>query len=298
MQTNQIGFIGLGQMGGSMAANLVKAGVSLRVFDQDKEALDLLETLGAIADKSVEALGKQCDLVFLCLPSEVEVESCLSEAGGLAVKNNQVKTIIDTTTQSFVSTQAFAKLCDKREIAYCDCPVSGLPKRAIDGTLTLMFGGSQPVYAENLHWLEEMGSQILYCGDVGSGQMMKAINNLIYNINIAAFCEMLPLAVKFGLNPETLEALITGGSSRSFASEHFVPRILDGKFNDDFPMQAAYKDILNGQQMASRLNVELPMMKAMTGVYESALDAGFGGEPKSAMIKAYEELIGVKVRRT
>jgi 3-hydroxyisobutyrate dehydrogenase-like beta-hydroxyacid dehydrogenase len=298
MKANQNGFIGLGQMGGAMAENLLKADTTLRVFDNNPEALVRLKALGAKVDKGIDPLGDQCDLVFLCLPGEAEVESCLFDADGLVSKGNRVKTIIDTTTQSFVSTQEFEKKCAELNITYCDCPVSGLPKRAIDGTLTMMFGGSQTIYDDNFHLLEKMGSQILHCGDVGSGQKMKAINNLIYNINIAAFCEMLPLAVKSGLSPETLELLVTRGSSRSFASEHFVPRILDGRFNDDFPMQAAYKDILNGQKMASQQNLELPMMKAMTRIYDEAIAAGLGDEPKSTMIKIYEDQMGINVRRT
>ncbi|MDX1431827.1 MAG: NAD-binding protein [Gammaproteobacteria bacterium] len=141
-----------------------------------------------------------------------------------------------------------------------------------------------------------MGEFIVHCGAIGAGQLMKAVNNIIYNVNIAAICEVMPLAVKAGLDPRTLEEVLTTASSRSFASEYFVPRILAGMFEGDFSMQAAYKDITNIEQLAARLDASLPVVDAMVSTYRTAIEMGFGEQPKSAMIKVYESRLGQVVR--
>ena len=292
-----VGFIGLGQMGAGMAAMLAKAEVCPRVFDIDPSAISPVAALGGKNGVSIAQLVDCCQLIFICLPGEDEVEKTLFGQRGLLSLSGQLNTIVDTSTLDFSRVREFAKCAEKAGITYCDCPVSGLPKRARDGTLTMMFGGSTDVFDLVKPYLEIMGEQILHCGDVGSGQMMKAINNIIYNINIAGFCEVLPLAVKAGLDPANLEILLTGGSARSFASEHYVPRILDGRFDDDFPMQSAYKDIVNVQKIAASVQADMPLVDTMTAVYEKALASGFGRQPKSAMVKVYEHALGVKVRR-
>ncbi|OED35252.1 hypothetical protein AB833_31160 [Chromatiales bacterium (ex Bugula neritina AB1)] len=294
-----IGFIGLGQMGAGMAAMLVSSGVRLMVFDVNPAAVSAMVAKGAIAAPGIAEISQQCEIVFMCVPGESEVEGVVFGSSGLLANTGCLQAIIDTSTVTATSARAFAgRVENEYGKIYCDCPVSGLPKRAADGSLTLMFGGSKQLFDSLLPVLSIMGKQVLHCGDIGSGQMMKAVNNIMYNINIAGFCEVLPLAVKAGLDPLMVESLLTGGSSSSFASEHFVPRILDRKFDGDFPMKAAYKDILNIQDIASEVEAHLPLVSAMVETYDEAIAAGYGGESKSAMIKVSEQRLGVTVRRS
>jgi 3-hydroxyisobutyrate dehydrogenase-like beta-hydroxyacid dehydrogenase len=180
-------------------------------------------------------------------------------------------------------------------LSYSDCPISGMPFRAEAGTLTMMFGGSDERFADTRPYLDVMGEFIVHCGEVGMGQLMKAVNNIIYNVNIAAICEVMPLAVKAGLGSDKLAEVLTTASSRSFASEYFVPRILVRKFDSDFSMQAAYKDIVNIQELAARLEASTPVVDAMVSTYRAAIEMGFGAEPKSAMIKVYEQKLSQEV---
>jgi 3-hydroxyisobutyrate dehydrogenase-like beta-hydroxyacid dehydrogenase len=180
-------------------------------------------------------------------------------------------------------------------LSYSDCPVSGKPFRAEDGTLTMMFGGTPTAFAEATPYLDVMGEFVVHCGDLGSGQLMKAINNIIYDVNIAALCEVMPLAVKAGLAPDTLANVLTSGSARSFASEYFIPRILRQEFDGDFSLQAAFKDIVNVQEVATELQASLPVVEAMVDTYQAAIDSGFGDQAKSAMIKTYEARLGLTV---
>jgi 3-hydroxyisobutyrate dehydrogenase-like beta-hydroxyacid dehydrogenase len=297
MKKTPVGFIGLGRMGFGMASNLVKAGVPLAVFDVSEKPIKTLREQGAIAASDAADVVSQAGTLFLCLPSEREVEEILFSDRGIVTMASKKLTIVDTTTMNQGAALALARRCEDAGMSYSDCPISGMPFRAANGTLTMMFGGSAAVFAHMRPYFDIMGEFIVHCGDVGMGQLMKAVNNIIYNVNIAAICEVMPLAVKAGLGTDTLERVLTTASARSFASEYFVPRILDGKFEGDFPLQAAFKDIVNIQEAAARLQVSTPVVDAMVSTYEAAIDMGFGDQPKSAMIKVYEQRMDQQVRR-
>jgi 3-hydroxyisobutyrate dehydrogenase-like beta-hydroxyacid dehydrogenase len=297
MNNSGIGFVGLGQMGRGMALNLGRNSSPFYVFDHVPDALAPFRDSGAILPKTVGTLAENCHLAFLCLPSEKEVNAVLFDAGGIAESAQPGLTIIDTSTIDRAEAVRIHNMLAARDITYVDCPISGLPFRAADGSLTLMFGGPRAVYDRVRPQLEQMGEFIVHCGDVGSGQLMKAINNIIYDINIVALCEILPLAVAGGLSVEALKDVVTSASARSFAGDHFVPRMLDRKFDGDFAMQDAYKDILNVQKLAVETKAMTPLMNAMTASYQSAIANGHGAEPKSAIIKIYERALGTRFSR-
>ena len=291
-----VGFIGLGRMGGGMAANLIKAIGTLHVHDPFPAAAEPLIAAGAIAHDSPAALAAECDLIFLCLPFSPEVQTVMFGDNGVASAGQKNLTVVDTTTLDRTDALAFAEEAAALGIAYWDCPISGMPFRAHDGTLTIMFGGTKEAFEETKPYLENCGTDIIHCGPLGTGQAMKALNNVIYNVNIVALCEILPLAVSVGLDPDEVARVVTSASSRSFASEYFVPRMMDRKFDSDFAMQDAYKDIVNVQKMAVEKKAMLPVVNAMVASYQSAMSAGYGAEPKSSILKIYEQALGVEFR--
>ena len=291
------GFIGLGQMGAGMATMLAKANTPLLVTDLHPDAVAAFKVFDTVNAADLRTIARECELVFTCLPDESAIKLLLFAENGLLAGSGKLHTIIDTSTLNAGCSRTFATKAFQSGVTYCDCPVSGLPERAYNGTLTMMFGGPETTFELVRSYLDIMGETILYCGEAGNGQMTKAINNIVYDINIAAICEVLPLAVKAGLDPSVLERLLTTGSSRSFSSEHFIPKILAGQFENDFSLQSAHKDIINVQQIKTALAAETPLVDAMTDRYEKAIAAGFGHQPKSAMIKVYEEALGVSVRR-
>ena len=295
MDERTVGFIGLGRMGLGMARNLARAAVPLVVHDACRQPEELLAGDGAEVAAEPADVAARAGLIFLCLPSETEVEEVLFGERGIA-RSGRRPAIVDTTTMNRGAALRLAGQSGDAGLAYGDCPVSGMPLRAERGTLTIMFGGSDELFALARPHLDVMGDFVVHCGAVGSGQLMKAVNNIVYDVNIAALCEVLPLAVKAGLQPVQLAAVLTTGSARSFASEHFVPRILERRFEDDFPLRAAYKDIVNIQEAAAQLDASLPLVEAMVSSYRAAIEMGFGDEPKSAMVKVYEERMGQEVR--
>jgi 3-hydroxyisobutyrate dehydrogenase-like beta-hydroxyacid dehydrogenase len=282
-------------MGLGMARNLLQAGVPLAVCDALPEPVQTLVGEGASAAADPAALGERAELIFVCVPSDAEATEVLFGVRSV-VRSGRTPAIVDTTTMNHGAALRLAERAERAGLAYADCPISGMPFRAENGTLTMMFGGSNALFARAKPHLDVMGEFIVHCGAVGTGQLMKAVNNIIYDVNIAAFCEVLPLAIKAGLQPAELEKVLTTGSSRSFASEYFVPRILERRFEGDFPMRAAYKDIVNIQEAAARHDVALPVVEAMVSTYRAAMERGFGDEPKSAMIKVYEERSRQEVR--
>ncbi len=297
MSEHTVGFIGLGRMGLAMARNLAKGGVPLVVYDVRPEPSDALADHGATSAASPAEVARQVDVLFVCVPSEKEADAALFGEGGVAEGAAQGLAIVDTTTMNHGSALRLCERATSVGLIYSDCPISGKPFRAEDGTLTMMFGGTPEQFAAARPYLDIMGEFVVHCGTVGMGQLMKAVNNIIYDVNIAALCEVMPLAVKAGLDPGTLEQVLTTASARSFASEYFVPRILDREFAGDFSLEAAYKDIVNVQEMAARLEASLPVVEAMVSTYRAAIDQGFGDQPKNAMVKVYEGRMDQEVRR-
>ena len=284
-------------MGSGMASNLTNAGHQLYVHDQSASAMARFADTNAICCQSLSEIAQSCSLVFLCLPSAKKVDEVLFGPKGLVDNVNAKISIIDTSTLERSEALQFHGQLTHKAIQYADCPVSGLPARAREGKLTLMFGGSQTLFEQVSPFLELLGTNIVYCGEVGSGQLMKAVNNIIYNINIVALCEILPLGVAAGISIDALEQVVNSASSRSFAGDHFIPRMLAREFEGDFPLAGAYKDILNMQKVATEKQALTPLMNAMISSYKNAIAYGLGDEPKSAIIKIYEKVLGVEFKR-
>ncbi len=297
MTSQTVGFIGLGRMGGGMALNLIKSLGRLHVYDPFDKAVAPLREAGAEVCTSPADLAAKCDLIFLCLPFAPEVRAAMFGPDGIQTAGRDGLTIIDTTTLDRSDALAIAEDAAKAGIDYWDCPISGMPFRAHDGTLTVMFGGTKEAFDAAKPYLDSFGEFIIHCGPLGCGQAMKAINNIIYNINIVGLCEVLPLAVAVGLDPDEVARVVTSASSRSFASEYFVPRMMERRFDTDFAMEDAYKDIVNVQRMGIEQRAMLPVVNAMVSSYQAAMAAGYAREPKSAMLKVYETALGVQFRK-
>ena len=174
--------------------------------------------------------------------------------------------------------------------------MTGLEQRAKDGTLTIMVGGTKDLVEKIETTLDAIGETIIHMGPVGNGQLAKTVNNVIYNANMATLAEMLPMAVKLGLEPEKIAEVINTGSGRSFASEFYIPKIIEGRFENAYRLSNAFKDMQNLAEISRRFNISLPIFQASLDTYRKALDDGFGNEDKGAMIKVFEKEMGVLFR--
>ncbi|WP_259332888.1 MULTISPECIES: NAD(P)-dependent oxidoreductase [unclassified Pseudomonas] len=291
----KMAFIGLGQMGRPMAINLLRSHPGLLVNTASGRAYAELERLGAIATDDRRALA-DCDLVFLSLPDDEVVDHFLFGAEGIAQWMCPGSIVVDTSTISYAQTLSIETKLAALGIRFLDAPVSGMASRAVDGTLTAMCGGSEQVFNEVAPYLEKMASNILYMGAAGAGQLAKLINQLLFDINCAAIAEILPMAVKLGLNAEKVAAIVNSGTGRSYASEFFVPHILAGRFSSGYPLKHAYKDLISGAGLSAKMGIPLPVLSAATATYQTAVLQGHGDSDKGAMIKVYERLLGVEFR--
>ncbi len=297
MMDKKVGFIGLGQMGKWMALNVLKAGFDLTVYDLSTEAVDILTDKGARPSESPSELSRQTDWIFLSLPNTAIVEEIIFGDKGLAHKAKPGSIIIDCGTTSYLPTLSFETRLKELGVVFADAPVSGMEARAKEGALTIMFGGQKNTFDQVLPVLNVMSNRILHMGGVGSGQLTKLINQLLFNISCAAIAELLPMSTKLGLDPEKVTEVITSGTGRSFAAEFFAPLVLNNVFDKGYPLKHAYKDMISAAELSVQEKIPLPMVQAATTTYQMALAEGLGDQDKGAMIKVFERILGVVFRK-
>jgi 3-hydroxyisobutyrate dehydrogenase-like beta-hydroxyacid dehydrogenase len=293
----KIGFIGLGQMGKWMASNLVKCGFDLAVFDINPEAIAFLSKQGAARTSSPAELARRVDLIILSLPNSDVAEDVVFGKDGIVHGSKSGQLLVDCGTAGYLWTRKFSESLQEHGLRFADAPVTGLEQRAQDATLTIMCGGTQNLLKEIRPVLAAIGNRVVHMGDVGSGQLAKMINNILYNANIAALAEVLPMAVKLGLDPEKVAAVINAGSGQSFASKFFIPGILEDSFNRSYSLTNAYKDMVNADEISAHYKITLPMVQTAMTTYRKALSQGLGEEDKGAMIKVFEKKLGVTFRK-
>ena len=293
----KFGFVGLGQMGAPMAVNLTREQAVL-VYDQNTDALAKVVRQGAEAADSCDQFA-HVDVLIMCLPSAKIVNQVLFDPhAGLAQYLKPAALVVDTSTVEFAATLEISERLQDAGLRFLDAPVSGMQKRAEDGSLTMMVGGDAHDLAQIQDALSAMASKILHMGKVGAGQLTKLINQLLFDINAAALAEILPLSVKLGIDPEQVAQVVNSGTGRSYASEFFIPNILRGDFSSGYPMQAAYKDLISGAEISARHNIPTPVLAAATASYQQALCEGHGEKDKGGMILVFERLLGVAFRAT
>ncbi len=293
----KIGFIGLGRMGRWMAMNLLKAGFPLTVFDIDDNACATLVESGADRAVGTAELARRTDVIFLSLPNTGVVRDVVFGADGIARKELAGKIVVDCGTTDYQWTIESAKRMDGFGIHFVDAPVTGMERRAKEATLTIMFGGADSLLEEIRPALEAMGNYIVHMGEVGSGQLAKLVNQLLFNANLASMAEVLPMAVKLGLDPEKIAGVINTGSGRSFASEFFIPNILEDRFDQGYRLRDAYKDMAGALKISAENRIPLPMIQAAASTYQRALLEGLGDQDKGAMFKVFEKLLDVAFRK-
>lgn len=293
----KIGFIGLGQMGRWMALNLMQGQFDVIVFDLSKDAMAFLTAKGAQKAASPAEVARQTDWIFLSLPNSTVIEEVVFGLEGIIHGSKANQILVDLGTSNYKWTKKFAANLKKNQIIFSDAPVTGMDDRAREGSLTIMFGGDNKILKEIRPAFEKLGNEILHMGEVGSGQLSKMLNNVLFNVHIAALAEVLPMAVELGLKPEKIARVINTGSGQSFASKVFIPNILENRFDRGYPLDHAYKDMVNVCEISSNEKIPIPVVRAAISTYQTALKSGYGEEDKGAMIKVFEKLLNVEYRK-
>jgi len=293
----RVGFIGLGEMGKWMAINVAKAGFPLTVYDIRPDPVKELVKNGAVPVGNPAEVASKTDCVFMSLPDTQVVEEVIFGENGLVNGLSSGSILVDLSTIHYLATLRIEEKLRERGVAFIDAPVSGMEARAKEGTLTIMMGGDSKAIEKIRPILNVIGNNIIYMGKSGNGQLTKLINQLLFNISAAAMAEILPMAVKLGLDPEAVCRVVTTGTGRTFALEFFTPHILENNFKPGYPLMSAYKDMESAAEISSQMKIPLPVFAAAMQTYQMALAQGSGNENKGAMIKVWERVLGVEVRR-
>ena len=291
----KLGFVGLGTMGRPMALNLLKRETDLVVYVRKPQNFRDFAEKGAVVVTDISALTV-VDIIFLCLPNSDVVKAVLFGDDGLGAELRPGQIIVDFSTSKYKDTLEIAKRLAAQQVSFLDAPISGMAARAAEGTLTVMCGGESSAFEIVKPFFACVGNKILYMGGTGTGQMTKLINQLLFDINVAALAELLPLAVKTGLDPKDVGQVVNSGTGRSYASEFFVPRILENNFSEGYSLKNAYKDLVSAAELSAEMCVPLPVLHAATTTYQMALLEGHGDRDKGAMICVFEKLLGVEYR--
>ena len=296
----KVSYIGLGVMGTGMALNLGKGEKEGKyeylACDANEKALEQFREQGFKTTSNIQDTTDS-DYIFLCLPNlEIVTDAVLGE-NGLLNSLNPGQIIVDFSTISYLGAVEIAEKCKEKGVEFLDCPISGKQSTSFDGTLSIMCGGNEQVFNTVKPLLDRMGAQVLYMGESGSGQLTKMINNNALNICVASFSELMPVGVKLGLDPEKLGDVLMTATGSSFASQTLIPKLLEGNFEHQFSLGRAYKDMQSLSEVLVKLEIPLPTLSGTMQSYQLALQNGHRDDYKHAMIKFYEDMLDVKVRK-
>ena len=273
----QIGFIGIGNMGAPMAANLVRAGYGVTAYDVTTErAQQFANAHNARATDSLAALGQGADLIITMLPSGREVRSTLLEAAdGALVRNLRAGScVIDMSSSDPVGTRKLGAELAAHKIEMVDAPVSGGVPRAKDGTLSIMIGGAAGTVATVKPVLAGMGGKLFEVGGLGCGHAMKALNNFLAGTSFAAASEALRVGRTFGLDPAAMIDVINVSTGRSFPTDLVIKQhVLSGTFATGFALGLLAKDVKIAADLASQVGADAPIGQMISGLWAEARDA-------------------------
>ena len=289
-----VGFIGLGSMGRHMAAK-VAGRYDTWVFDLRDEAVAELVAAGAHAAKNVTEIAENCNWILLSLPDDDVVDEVVFGPTGLCETLRENDVLVDCGTTHPDRTRTIAARLAERGVAFIDAPVSGMPSKAAESTLSIMVGGDEDAATTLKPVLETMGTPV-YMGASGNGQLTKMINNVLYNISCAAMAEMLPLAVGLGLDPDKVREVVSAGTGQSLGFDYFSGRVLRRVFDEGYSLASGFKDMAAVAEKAGALEAPLPVFSGALETYKTALDLGYGDQSKGAMIKVWEREMGLEVR--
>ena len=288
--TERIGFIGLGLMGRPMAQHLLAAGYSLTVYNRSRPAIDELVSAGARAAQSPRALAEQSDIIITMLPDGPDVETVLTAPDGLLESLRAGMLFIDMSTISPLTSKRIASILAPLGVASLDAPVSGGEEGAKSATLSIMVGGSaedfervQPIFAV-------LGKTITHCGPTGSGQTVKACNQVLVALIIEAISESLVLGAKAGVAPEIIVKVLSGGLAQTRFMDLRGTSMIHHEFAPGGKAAFHLKDLRIVKQLAQEHDVVLPMGTLVEQLFTALIAAGNGNLDHSALLTVIEAL--------
>jgi 2-hydroxy-3-oxopropionate reductase len=292
----RIGFIGLGIMGKPMSLNLVRAGHDLVVSRHSGAAAELAEAGATLADTPRD-IAAQVDLVITMLPNGPQVLEVALGRDGMAEGAHDGLVYVDMSSIAPGAARAAHDGLAKVGVPMLDAPVSGGEPKAIDGTLSIMVGGDESVFAQVREILGQMGSSVVLVGPIGAGNTAKLANQVVVAANIAAVSEALVLADLAGVDPAAIVAAIRGGLAGSAVLDAKAPMMLDRDFKPGFRIELHAKDLLNALETGEQVKAPLPLTSSVLAMMNQLQSNGHGADDHSGLVQYYEDLAGTEIGR-
>jgi hypothetical protein len=282
--TGTVGFVGLGVMGEPLCRNVLRrSGRPVVVFDLDQAPVDRLVDEGATAAGSVADVADAAEVVLLSLPAAAQVERVVAgDIGddGLLARLGAGQVVVDHSTSPVGLTRELASRCRAVGAAYCDAPVTRTRHAAVEGTLSIMVGGATADVERIRPLLDCMATDVTHCGDVGAGQVVKLMNNMVLVQNVVALAEALAVGTRAGVDGALLLDTLSKGSADSFAlRNHGVKAMLPDDFPESaFPTTYARKDVEYALELADSLDVTTRGADLALTLLDETIAAGFARE--------------------
>lgn len=293
----KLGFIGTGNMGSGMAANLLKAGHTLTVHDIRKDATAGLVKAGAKWAESPMAVARESDIVMASLPGPPEVEEVALGLKGILAGAKKGDIFVDMSTNSPHTIKRIAALARDKGVEVLDAPVTGGTAGAAAGTLTIMVGGNKEAFDKVASVLNVMGKTVVHVGEVGAGNAVKLIHQMLGAVTNQVIAEAFALGAKAGLDLGKLFEVLSNSMAASRILTEKYPRFaLKGNFEPGFAIDLAYKDQVLLAEMGRELGVPLIFANLALHKFIEARARGLGSKDTTAVLLSLEEMLGVRAR--
>lgn len=291
----KVGFIGLGIMGKPMAKNLLEAGYDLVAYNRTREKAEELVSDGATVADSPKEVAEQSDIIITMLPDSPQVEEVLTGERGVLEGVSEGALIVDMSTISPVVTEELSEKAREKGASMLDAPVSGGDVGAIEGTLSIMVGGSEDDFERARPLFEVMGKTVTHVGPSGTGQVVKAANQIVVALTIEAVSEALVLGSKGGVAPEKILEVLGGGLAGNKVMELKREKMLSHTFDPGFKIELHHKDLGIALAAGREYGVTLPVTAVVDQMLETLKIRGKGDRDHSAILTLIEESSGHEI---
>ena len=291
-----IGFIGVGNMGNPMAANLIKAGYPISVFDRDAHKAKNLVALGASLAPSIVELGKHSQVVICSLPGPAQVKEVMFGEEGLISAMKSGTTIIDTSTSSVELAQELTKLLEQKNVGFLEAPVTNAVDFAALGKLSIFVAGKQSDFDRHKPIFEVLGEKIFYVGKPGNGATIKLLTNLLWFTHAAVIGEALMLGAKADIPLEIVAQAIQSSAGNSWVAQHDIPSIFAGHYDPSFSLALCCKDLDLVNQIARSQGFDLTMGQFVQKLFEEAKATYGESAAELHVVKLLEDKVGTYLR--
>jgi len=290
----RVGFVGLGTMGGAMAANVARAGFAVTAWNRTAGRAAELSDLGVALAPTAAAAAAASDVILTIVSDTPDVEAVLFGPDGVADGAARGSLVVDMSTISPSATRDFAGRLAERGVAMLDAPVSGGSEGAKKGTLSIFVGGEAADLERARPVLAAMGTTITHLGPIGSGQAAKAVNQVILAGTYLGVAEGIVLAIKAGLDVEALVAALSGGAAQSWVLANRSGRMLANDYPLGFKVALHRKDLGIALQLARETGTALPVSAMVEALEAGLIGRDHGDEDMSAVARTIRELSGLE----